>query len=184
MVKVEQQKLPSSVSTKQGDMPGFKYAEEAPNKEVDLRNYVAPQRKRKPGEPEVWNLANAFDVFRAHVAGSRKVEDVKLAGARVGGVFVAPAGVKYLVLYKRDRYRFFSRHFPNAPGNGPGIIANMKMVHWATLEGITIATIFPDGSCFTIDAMEFWKFYEEYGTELPSLPGEIATPCENWKRIF
>lgn len=180
-----QQKLPDSVSTKQGDMPGFKYAEEAPQERaVDLRHHEAPQRKRKPGEPEVWNLAHAFDTFRAHVAGSRKLKDVKLAGARVGGVFAVPGEVNYLVLYKREKYRMFSRHFPNAPGTGAAIIANMKMVHWAAVEGVRIATIFPDGKCFWISGMKFWKFYEEYGTELTSLPGEIAYPIEMWTKKF
>lgn len=166
---------------------GFQFAEElspSEGKDVDLRRHEAPKRQRQPGEPEVWNLSHAFDVFRAHVAGSRKINDVTLTGARVGGIFAAPAGVKYLVLYKRARYRFFSRHFPSVPERGHGVIANMKLVHWSALEGIRIATVFPDGSCYWIKAMDFWKYYEKYGTELTKLPGEIATPFSKWTRLF
>jgi len=168
-------------------MTGFQLAEELPpskGEDVDLRHHEAPKRQRKPGEPEVYTLGHAFDVFRAHVAGSRKTREVKLAGARVGGVFAIPGGMRYLVLYKRERYRFFSRHFPNVPEKGHGVIANMKLVHWAALEGIRIATIFPDGSCYWISSMDFWNYYEKYGTELKSLPGEIATPFSEWKLLF
>ncbi|MCK4265681.1 MAG: hypothetical protein KAX31_00245 [Thermoplasmata archaeon] len=181
-----QKKLPDSVSTQQGDMTGYQRAEELPpsKENVDLRHHIAPKRERQPGEPEVWNLSHAFDVFRAHVAGSRKVNDVTLAGARVGGVFVGHAGMKYLVLFKRERYRFFSRHFPNVPEKGHGIIANMKLVHWSAMEGMRIATVFPDGSCYWILAMNFWEYYEKYGTELTKLPEEIATPFSKWTRLF
>lgn len=174
---MDQQKLPT----------GFQFAEELPpskEEDVDLRHHEAPKRQRKPGEPKVYTLGHAFDIFRAHVAGSRKLKDVKLAGARVGGIFVIPGGTKYLVLYKRERYRFFSRHFPDVPEKGHGIIANMKLVHWAAMEGIRIATIFPDGTCYWINAMKFWEFYEKYGTELQRLPGEIACGFSMWTRKF
>jgi hypothetical protein len=165
---MEQQKLPDSVSTKQGNMSGFRYAEDLPHSKgsIDLRHHEAPRRQRRPGDPEVWTLADALE-----------------RGARVGAIFETTEG-QILVLYKREKYRFFSRHFPNAPGDGPGVTANMKLVHWSALEGIKIATIFPDGSCYSMDAMEFWNFYEKYGTEVASLPGEISCPFEIWTKIF
>lgn len=182
---MEQQKLPDSVSTKQGDMSGFRYAEDLPPSKgaIDLRHHEAPRRQRRPGDPEVWTLADALERFRLKMHSASKVRNIKLGGARVGAIFETTEG-QILVLYKREKYRFFSRHFPNAPGDGPGVIANMKLVHWSALEGIKIATIFPDGSCYSMDAMEFWNFYEKYGTELTNLPGEIATPFEAWKKIF
>ena len=132
----------------------------------------------------MWNLGHAFDVFRAHVAGSRKLRDVKLAGARIGGLFTIPGGIHYLVLYKRDTYRFFSRHFPQVPEKGHGIIANIKLVHWCAVEGYRIASIFPDGTCYWITGRNFWDYYEKYGTENPVLPGEIATPVGSWTKLF
>jgi len=181
---MEQTKLPDMVSTKQGDMPGFVSAEDVPPKEdVDLKYHETPLRQRKPGDPEVRTLGDALEEFKRQVPSALKMRDVILKGARVGAIFEVTGG-KMLVLYKREKYRFFSRHFPNAPGDGPGIIANMKLVHWAAMEGIRIATVFPDASCYWMDAMEFWKFYEKYGTEVSSLPGEIASPFENWTQLF
>lgn len=182
---MEQEKLPKSVSTPQGEMSGFKIADELPpGEDLDLQNHQAPKREKKPGEPEVWSLVHAFKVFHSHVAGSRKVRDVKLTGARVGGLFTVPGGTKYLVLYKRDRYRFFSRHFPNVPERGHGVIANIKLVHWCAIEGIRIASVFPDGTCYWIGGRSFWDYYEKYGTENPALPGEIATPFSMWTKLF
>lgn len=184
-MKVEQGKLPKTVATAQGEMSGFKLAEDLPPGEnVDLQKHKVPKRKKRPGEPEVWNLVHAFDTFRAHVPGSRKLRDVILKGARVGGLFATPGGTNYLVLYKRDRYRFFSRHFPQVPEKGHGIITNMKLVHWSAMEGIRIATVFPDGTCYWILGRTFWDYYEKYGTENPALPGEIATPFGSWTRLF
>ena len=182
---MEQGKLPDFVSTKQGDMSGFQLAEDvvSPKGDIDVRHHEAPRRQRKPDDPEVWSLAHALERFRLQVKSATKERNIKLGGSRVGAVFAVPEG-KVLVLYKREKYRFFSRHFPNAPGKGEGIIANMKLVHWAAMEGIKIATIFPDGSCYSLDSMEFWRFYEKYGTEVKSLPGEIATPFENWTKMW
>lgn len=181
---MEQEKLPRSVATAHGNMSGFKTADELPPGAIDLQRHQPPKRQKQPGEPEVWNLGHAFDVFRAHVAGSRKLRDVKLAGARVGGLFTTPGGVHYLVLYKRDTYRFFSRHFPQVPEKGHGIIANIKLVHWSAVEGYRIASIFPDGTCYWISGRAFWDYYEKYGTENPALPGEIATPVGSWTKLF
>ena len=179
---MEQSKLPRTVDTAQGEMSGFKIADEL--EPVDLQKHQAPKREKKPGDPEVWNLAHAFDVFLENVSGSRKLRDVKLKGARVGAIFTAPGHPNYLVLYKRDRYRFFSRHFPQVPEKGHGIIANIKLVHWCAVEGIRIVTIFPDGTCYWISGREFWDYYEKYGTENPALPGEIATPFGSWTKLF
>ncbi len=178
---MEQEKLPRTVETAQGEMSGFKLADEL---SIELQQHEAPVRKRQPGDPEVYNLTHAIKVFHAQVPGSRRVRDIMLAGARVGTLFAIPGRPTHLVLYKRERYRFFSRHFPNVPEKGHGVIANMKLVHWSAMESMNIATVFPDGSCYYIDAMEFWEYYSEYGTELTSLPGEIATPFSAWARLF
>ncbi len=182
---MDHQKLPRRVDTAQGEMSGYKLAEELPPKEdVDLQKYQAPKREKRSDEPKVYTMSHAFQVFKAYVPGSRKIREILLAKARVGATFAVPGGIKYLVLFKRERYRFFSRHFPKVPEKGHGIIANMKLVHWAAMEGMKIASIFPDGTCYWIDAMDFWNYYEKYGTELQSLPGEIATPFSMWIRKF
>lgn len=166
-------------------MPGFKLAEELPPGDpIDLQKYQVPLREKKPGEPEVYNLVHALKVFEASVIGSRKIREILLKKLRVGATFAVPGGVKYLVLFKRERYRFFSRHFPNVPEKGHGIIANIKLVYWCAVEGIRIATVFPDGTCYWIDGREFCDYYEKYGTEHQSLPGEIATPFGSWKLLF
>ncbi len=180
-----QEKLPRRVETAHGEMSGFKTADELPPGDpVDLRKYQAPLRKRQPGDPEVYNLVHALKVFEATVPGSRKLRPILLRKDRVGATFAVPGGTTYLVLYKRDRYRFFSRHFPNVPEKGHGIIANIKLVHWCAMEGYRIASVFPDGNCYWIDGREFWDYYEKYGTENPHLPGEIATPFGSWTLLF
>lgn len=177
--------LPKKVETAHGEMPGYKLAEELPpSAPISLRQYQVPDRQRRPGEPEVYNLVHALKVFAANVIGSRKLRDIMLSKLRVGSTFAVPGGITYLVLFKRDRYHFFSRHFPQVPEKGHGIIANIKLVHWCAVEGFRMAAVFPDGNCYWIDGREFWDYYEKYGTEHPSLPEEIATPFGSWKFLF
>ncbi len=163
---------------------GFQLAEDLPpRRPVEITRHEAPRRQPQPGDPKVWTLGDALQRFRLKVPSAAKKDNINLGGARVGVVFEVDED-KFLVLYKREKYRFFSRHFPNAPGDGEGITANLKMVHWAAVEGMKFATVFPDGSCYSLDAMEFWNFYEKYGTDVKSLPGEISCPFEIWAKVF
>ena len=180
----QEEKLPRRVDTAHGEMSGFKLAEELPEGELDLQKYQTPLRVKRPGEPEVWNLVHALKVFNAQVLGSRMIRPILLTKKRVGATFAVPGGTKYLVLFKRESYRFFSRHFPHVPEKGHGIIANIKLVHWCAVEGIKIATVFPDGTCYWIEGREFWDYYEKYGTEHQTLDGEIATPFSRWTLLF
>jgi len=132
----------------------------------------------------VRSLAEALIHFEKNL-NVRKTQDVILSGARVGAVYVIDGeNRKYLVLYKRERYLYFSRHFPQVPDKDQAIIANIKLVHWAAMQEMGIATVFPDGSCYAVKASEFWTFYERWITEHPKLPGEIALPVRRWTRII
>ena len=180
----QEEKLPKTVETSHGEMSGFKTADELPAGPVDLQKYQTPIREKRKGEPEVYNLTHALKVFEANVPGSRKLREILLAKKRVGATFAVPGRASYLVLYKRERYRFFSKHFTQVPEKGHGIIANIKLVHWCAVEGMRIASVFPDGNCYWIDGREFWDYYEKYGTEHPQLDGEIATPFGSWTLLF
>jgi hypothetical protein len=132
----------------------------------------------------VHNLVDALRLFDEKMD-ARKTEDVILKNARVGSVFVENGeNKKYLVLYKREKYLHFSKHFPQVPEKGYAIIANVKLVHWAAMQNMDIVTIFPDGTCYSVKATEFWNFYEKWNTEHPAIPEEIALPFRRWEKLF
>lgn len=158
--------------------PGFTRADEMPPAVAN------EEQKRKPGEREVYTLRDALDLFRENIP-CRTLSDVKLEGIRVGVIFIKEASnEKYLVLFKREPYYHFSKHFPDVPTKGYGMIANLKLVHWCALEGIRMAAILKDGRCYWIDSWEFYTFYEKHKTDLKAIPGEIASPLSMWKRLF
>lgn len=131
----------------------------------------------------VHTLAEALALFEDKMD-VRRVQDVILAGARVGVVYVVEGeNTKYLVLYKRERYLYFSKHFPQVPEKGHAIIANVKLVHWAAMQNMSIVTVFPDGSIYSVKGKEFWDFYEKWGCEHPFIKDEIALPFRRWERI-
>lgn len=146
---------------------------------------VIPINERVEGSvPVIGNLHDALVLFKENIS-SRKLEEVTLKGRRVGEILVRNAtNEKYLILYKREKYLYFGRHFPDVPDGGQAIIANMKLVYHCALNDIKLVSIFPDGRAYGCDAMEFWKFYEIYQTEHPHLAGEIAYPFRLWARLF
>lgn len=143
------------------------------------------KRRRRPvmGPPQIDALQDAIQVFRARMDVT-KLDDVVLGGLRVGVLFrQLSTGERYLLLFKRAPYYQFSNHFPLAPNGGYGMICNLKLVHWAALEDITIAAMMPDGKTYAIVAKEFYDYYEENETEVPHMDGEIATPFKMWRRL-
>ena len=134
--------------------------------------------------PAIGTLPDALVLFQERIS-SRKLNEVTLNGKRVGCVFIKDGtNEKFLVLYKREKYLYFGKHFPKVPDGGQAIITSMKLVHWCAMEDIKLVTIFPDGSAYWADAMEFWKFYEKWDTEHPYIPGEIALPFRMWNRLW
>lgn len=171
--------LPREVNTSTGVLPGFAHASEL------LRGRYEPPPQQEE-EPVVVNLRDALDLFQVRIF-CLKVNDVKLEGDRIGAVFERPqTEERYLVLFKREFYYRFSNHFPKLPSEnkGYGMLANIKLVHWCALEGIKMAAIMPDGKCYVIDGLEFWRFYEKYKTDSPHIKEEIASPLNMWSRLF
>ena len=134
--------------------------------------------------PEIRSLQDALILFQEKLS-VRKQRDINLKGKRVGALFVKEGtNEKFLVLYKREKYLYFGKHFPKVPDGGQAIISNYKLVYWCAMEDIKLVTIFPDGRAYWCDAMEFYRFYEMWQTEHPYIPGEIAFPFREWQRLF
>ena len=78
----------------------------------------------------------------------------------------------------------FSKHFPEVEEKGYGVMNNKKITHWCAIQDIQIAVMFKDGRCYKIDGMEFYLFYEEYGTDVMACPGEIAAPLALFEAVY
>lgn len=119
-----------------------------------------------------------------------KLDDVKLTNARVAATYQHKGtGRIYLVMFKRDVYRHFARHFPNIPEKDvaerrEGMICNYKLVAWAAGENLILVVLFPDARAYLMEALDFWNYYEKHGTDVKHAPGEIATPLSKWARLF
>ena len=165
----------------------FKLASDLPVREEvwnPLPEEVYKPKRRGVTILRVESLREAMNVFKYEVDAT-KLQDISLEGKRVAALFRRDEDdTTFVVMFKREFYIHFSKHFMHVPEEGYGLLANHKLVHWAALEGHRIAAVFPDGRAYWIDAMEFIKYYEEYETECPKLPGEIATPLSMWKRLF
>ena len=130
------------------------------------------------------SLREALELFK-YTAGATLMQELKLEGDRIAGLFRIDGTDKtYVVMYKREFYLYFSRHFMHVPHQGYGVLCNHKLVYFAAMYDHRIAAVFPDGRCYWIDGMEFQLYFEEYETECPKLPGEIATPLSKWERLF
>ena len=172
--------------TDHGETDGFRFASELPrtqNKWEPQPEDSHKQKKREPA-PRVESLREAIELFR-YEADATKLDDIALEGSRVAALFRRDTDNKiFVVMFKREFYKHFSRHFMHVPDQGYGVLANHKLVHWAALQGYAIAAVFPDSRAYWIDALAFIRYFEEYETECPTLPGEIATPLKLWTRMF
>lgn len=162
---------------------GFMYGNEVPRTPYKPKPQHAPSQRPPEEPPELYCLADALDIFRARMT-VRKKDNVTLKHGRVGVIFEHEITKKvYLVMFKRSTYLRFARHF-EVPEQGVGVVCNMKLVAWAAGEGIELVAIFSDGACYSIPAMTFWEYYEQYKTDVKHIPGEIASPLELWNRMF
>ena len=149
----------------------------------------ANEYSQEPIQPDkvrdnIESLKEALEVFKYN-AGATLIQEISLEGARVGALFRRDGtGKTYVVLYKREFYLYFSRHFMHVPERGYGVLCNHKLVYFAALNDHRIAAVFPDGRCYWIDGLKFQRYFEEYETECPKIPGEIATPLSMWERLF
>jgi hypothetical protein len=91
---------------------------------------------------------------------------------------------RLLLVFKREPYFMFSKHFPESPLKGYGVVNNKKITHWCASQGILLAVMFKDGGCYMADAMEFYLFYEKYGTDVSACPGEIAAPLAMFEAVY
>jgi len=135
---------------------------------------------------KIRSLAQAIQVFEHKMGGKvRVIKDINFEGARIGRYYKDELkDEKILLVFKRQYYFMFSKHFPDVPEKGYGVMNNLKLTHWAALQDAKIAAMFQDGNCYKIDAMEFYLYYEKYGTDVMAVPGEIATPLTLWKPVW
>lgn len=114
-----------------------------------------------------------------------KEQDIKFEGMRIGTVYYYPLlGIKYLVVFKREYYYHFSKHFPKAPDAGYAVVCNVKLLYWCQEQDIRIAAVFPDAKCYYCEPLDFVRYYETWNTDVPHLKGEAAYPLRRWKRLF
>ena len=152
-----------------------------PRSETTVKKTFPEPRTRVP--QNVKNLQEALQIFAMRTQ-VRKKDDVILDGARIGATYVNRRGEKQLLLFKREPYFMFGRHFPDVPEQGHGIPCNIKLVHWCYMNDATIMVLMGNGYCYSISGKKFWEYYEKYDTELPHAPGEIAAPFCFFDRIF
>ena len=165
---------------------GFRYGDQVPPEHYQPPPPPARRRRTSGPPPELNCLSDALTMFRTRMPVTKK-EDVKLANARVGVLYVHTGNAKtYLVMFKRELYRNFARHFPEVPEEerAEGVLCNMKLVGWAATQSIELVAIFADGRAYSMPALEFWDYYGKYGTDVKHAPGEIATPISRWSRVF
>ena len=143
----------------------------------------------------IHSLAHAIRFFEDRMAGKvRKVKDINLDGSRIGRLYLHELlHEKMLLLFKRDPYFMFSKHFPEASPRGYGVMNNRKLTHWCAMQVILLTVMFKDGRCYKADAMEFYLFYEEYGTEVVHVDNrdsrgermiEIAAPLGLFEAVY
>jgi len=155
---------------------GFQLASGLPIKPSKLKPIKAPVL--------VSSLREAIEAFKYNVDATQ-LDDINLEGARVAALFRRDEdGMTFLVMYKREFYKRFGRHFDiPAEDKGYGVLANHKIIYWAALNGHHLAAVFPDGRCYTCSALDFLRYHETYNTECLKLPGEIAYPLKKFERI-
>ena len=146
------------------------------------------RRLAKEDRSRVNTLREALARWKRKRPGSLKIDDIQFEGARIGTLYswqgVEKLPKRYLVMFKREFYHSFSRHFPEVPDKGFGIVTAKKIVGWAADQDIIIASVFPDGRCYSVHAYDYWLYYEQYKTDVAHLPGEIAYPLELANRDF
>ena len=171
---------------------GFRYANQVPEgkqwEPLPPEAYEKPRRRRNQTLDEadlarVNTLREALLRFRAKKPAAKKMIDINFKGARVGALY-EDGLEQYFVMFKRQFYRHFSKHFPKVPQKGFAVTTAKQIVNWAADKGVIIAALFPSGRCYSIDGYDFWLFYEEYKTDVEHLEDEIACPLEAWKRLF
>ena len=149
----------------------------------------------KSAPARIHSLEHAIRFFEHKMAGKvRKIKDIKLDGSRIGRLYLNEIhGDKMLLLFKRDPYFMFSKHFPESPMRGYGVMNNRKLTHWCATQDILITVMFKDGRCYKPDALEFYLFYEEYGTDVMHVDKrdskgermtEIAAPLAIFEAVY
>jgi len=143
----------------------------------------------------IHSLVHAIRFFEHKMAGKvRVIKDINLDGSRIGRLYLNEIiGRKMLFLFKREPYFMFGKHFPESPVQGYGVMNNRKLTHWCAMQDILLTVMFKDGRCYKADAMEFYLFYEEYGTEVVHVDNrdsrgermiEIAAPLGLFEAVY
>ena len=109
---------------------------------------------------------------------------------------VMPPGIAYLekedkklLVFKRQYYRSFSRHFreivkDTGRGNGYAQTMNLKLLKMAERLGIeSLVIVMEDGAAYETYIKTFINYYEKYKTDVPHLDGEVAMPLDYFMNI-
>ena len=140
-----------------------------------------------------------------HYCGGRVIGKVRIQGQEIGALIEARAygerkyvdgsrirdltsylgfTEKSCVVFKRDWYKNFGRHFPGVDP-GWGQISNLKLLWSLQRKGISkLVAVMPGGVAYSIPVRTFLRYYDEFKTDVPHLPGEIASPIKMWTREY
>jgi hypothetical protein len=136
-------------------------------------------------EQKVFDLNGATMAFRNIMQDVTKKVDVNLANQKVGTIFENKVTRElYLVMFKREFYHQFSKHFPQVPDLGFGMICNTNLVRYAASEEMTLVAVMPKGIAYKCNGKEAWEYYEKWKTDVPHIEGEMGTPARIWPRLF
>ena len=97
-------------------------------------------------------------------------------------------GEDHLVMFKRDYYKNFGKHFQgvkkeNGKTYGWGQIMSASLLDTACNNCGWVVFITPDGKIYRCRPLLFKKFVQKYGTEVPHLKGEVAMPLDYFERV-
>lgn len=113
------------------------------------------------------------------------LKPIHKSGVHIATVYRDYEGRRYCVTYKRDWYRSFSLHFPYVPDKGYGQITSLNLLLYCQKNGIgKLVAVMPQGVAYVIDIDTFLSYYQRYKTDVPHLPGEVASPARLWTRLY
>lgn len=108
-------------------------------------------------------------------------------GSHIATIFRRPEPPyeQYCVTFKREWYKNFGYHFPQCPEKDWGQITSLNLLRTCERQHIAwLVAVMTDGIAYKIEVLAFLKYYEENGTDVPHLPGEVACPIRMWQRMF
>jgi len=137
--------------------------------------------------PKDFGLDDACKVFQRWT-GSRCIGRVFLNRRILAKLFRDRRGCRYCVLFKRDFYHKFSKHFPNVPYKGFGQVFSLALLERLEKIGVdNLVLVMPYRNGYVgykASVKQILEFYHQYKTKVPHLEETVAFPASFLKRFF